>query len=149
MIRFEVPGEPVAQGRPRVVQTAAGPRGIDPRKSRSYKATVRLFAAHAYHDTPLEGPLMVYVDIYRQIQRTGSKKLKAAKLAGDVRPVVKPDIDNVFKAVTDACTGVIWKDDNQIVSTTINKYYSDRPRVAVRVTEIRGENHAGESTNRN
>lgn len=135
-IKFEVPGEPVAQGRPRVVRTPNGVRGVDPVKSRSYKAVVSLFAARTYRDDPLTTPLRVEVKIYRTIQKTGSKRLKADKEAGKVRPVVKPDLDNVFKAVTDACTGILWHDDNQIVEAHIGKYYSLRPRVEVIVSEI-------------
>ena len=49
---------------------------------------------------------------------------------------MKPDIDNLFKAVTDACTGIVWKDDNQIVSTKSDKFYSEVPRVENYVEEL-------------
>lgn len=132
MIIISIPGEPVGQGRPRVTRWGA----YDPPKSKAYKQLVRRYAKSIYHGEILAGPLVVGMRIYRPIQKTGSKKLHADKAAGIVRPAVKPDIDNVFKAVTDALTGVVWVDDNQIVETTIKKYYGTEPRVEVDIKEI-------------
>ncbi|WP_225047434.1 RusA family crossover junction endodeoxyribonuclease [Lacticaseibacillus kribbianus] len=139
--RIVVPGEPVAQGRPRVYRTPRGVRGVDPAKSRQYKALVSQQAQRQWHGEPLSGPLAVNVTIYRSIQQSGSKRLKMAKHAGTVRPIVKPDADNYYKAVSDALTGIVWEDDNQIVTITVAKYYDDGggPRAEITVED---ENYA-------
>jgi Holliday junction resolvase RusA-like endonuclease len=85
---------------------------------------------------PYTKPVKVTLDIYRPIQKSGSKALRAAKAAGEVLPVVKPDIDNVFKAVTDAVKGIAWVDDNQICVAVISKRYSDTPRIEMKIDEI-------------
>jgi Holliday junction resolvase RusA-like endonuclease len=36
----------------------------------------------------------------------------------------------------DALNGVVWRDDAQIVSGLIEKYFSDRPRLSVQVVPI-------------
>ncbi|WP_261806191.1 RusA family crossover junction endodeoxyribonuclease [Lapidilactobacillus luobeiensis] len=74
--------------------------------------------------------------MYRYLPKSGSKALKLRRLNGDDRPTVKPDIDNYFKAVTDAVKGILWVDDNQIVESFISKYYSDDPRVELEITQI-------------
>ncbi|MEE6755535.1 RusA family crossover junction endodeoxyribonuclease, partial [Limosilactobacillus reuteri] len=37
---------------------------------------------------------------------------------------------------TDACTGVVWHDDNQIVSVQMEKMYAKEPRVEMEVHEL-------------
>jgi Holliday junction resolvase RusA-like endonuclease len=74
--------------------------------------------------------------IYRQIPASDSRHKRDLKASGFIRATVKPDVDNVFKAVTDACTGIVWHDDNQIVEAHIVKQYSDRPRAILEVEEL-------------
>lgn len=45
----------------------------------------------------------------------------------------KPDLDNLVKALKDALTGIVWKDDAQIVSLCARKTYGDRPAIYVKV----------------
>ena len=52
---------------------------------------------------------------------TKAKRLMAQR--GILRPVVKPDIDNVAKAILDALNGVAFADDRQIVQVTCEKWY--------------------------
>jgi crossover junction endodeoxyribonuclease RusA len=40
-----------------------------------------------------------------------------------VRPTTKPDIDKLCRAILDAGTGVIWKDDSQVVSLHAHKVW--------------------------
>lgn len=60
MIRIEIPGEPVAQGRPRFARRGKYVSTYDPPKSRAYKRKV---AKHAHASMtsrePLTGPLEV------------------------------------------------------------------------------------------
>ena len=52
---------------------------------------------------------------------------------GEERPIIRPDLDNISKIICDAITNfrLIWRDDNQIVSMKLDKYYSLQPRVEV------------------
>ena len=45
------------------------------------------------------------------------------------------DMDNIIKIIADALNQIAYKDDSQIVDTTIQKYYSDNPRVIVMIKE--------------
>lgn len=84
----------------------------------------------------MTGPVAITMRVYRSIQKTGNKALKADKESGKLRPTVKPDVDNFYKAVSDALTGVVWRDDNQIVQVNVGKWYSDEPRVELVVKEL-------------
>jgi Holliday junction resolvase RusA-like endonuclease len=62
-------------------------------------------------------------------------------------PSVRPDIDNYVKAVLDACNGVVYKDDGQIISLTVSKAYADVPGVEIliqgRPEPVKGMMHVG------
>jgi len=48
----------------------------------------------------------------------------------------KPDIDKTSRAILDACTGVVWKDDSQVVELRARKTYGLVDLVQVCVTEL-------------
>lgn len=50
-------------------------------------------------------------------------------------PTGKPDVLKLARAVEDACTGILWHDDAQIVSEYLVKEYGDPPGVVVIVME--------------
>lgn len=130
-----VPGDPVPAGRPRFTRQG---HAFDPKKSRRYKAMVKQSAALQYHGPLIENKaIVVKIAIYRQIQKSVSHKEHDRRLSGEHRPIVKPDTSNYVKLIEDALTGVIWKDDNLIVSLVAEKYYSDDPRIEVTVTEAK------------
>jgi Holliday junction resolvase RusA-like endonuclease len=57
-------------------------------------------------------------------------------LLGYVRPVVKPDADNLLKTIADALNGVCYSDDSQIVEVTLNKWYAEEPKAEILIREI-------------
>lgn len=69
MIRIDIPGEPVAQGRPRFARRGKYVSTYDPPKSRAYKQKVAIYARTSMASREaISGPLEVTVYIYRQIQ---------------------------------------------------------------------------------
>ncbi|WP_262315385.1 RusA family crossover junction endodeoxyribonuclease [Lacticaseibacillus parakribbianus] len=137
MIHLTIIGVPVPQGRPKFSARGGFARAYDPKTSRDYKFTVATQASQQYHSEPLTGPVACHVKVYRPIQKSGSKRLRAAKAAGLIRPTVKGDTDNYFKAITDALTGLVWIDDAQIVDSSCSKYYTEDPRVEITIEEIK------------
>ena len=117
MIKLVIDGEPVAASRPRV--TRKGWAYIAP-KYKAYKDRAHLIVKNQYKGE----------------QKSVSKAERNRRLLNEHRPIFKPDIDNLFKAVTDACTGVVWHDDNQIVSVQMEKMYAEDPRVEMEVEEL-------------
>ena len=134
-LSFSISGEAVPQGRPRFTTRGGFPRAYDPPKSRAYKDLVRcsyagMMTAELYTEVFKNfssGVFSLKVTEYRAIPKSWSKRRKEeAKY-----PVSKPDIDNVYKIVSDALNGIVWKDDSQVVHGEIWKKYSDFPRVDI------------------
>ena len=140
-ISFEIPGPPVAQGRPRAGKINYGRRKgqtvvYDPQESKDYKRFVALIARQHAPRKPIEGPVRAIIKIYRQIPKSTTKKDRQAILEGIKRPTVKSDIDNYTKSILDACNKIIYQDDSQVVDLIASKYYSDNPRVEVTIREL-------------
>lgn len=133
-LKLVIPGEPCAQGRPRFSTAGGFVKAYDPAKSRNYKAFVKYVATHEaqkqgwlYTELPLSMSLVAYMGI----PKSKSKKFKQAALEKVERPTKKPDLSNIVKGVEDALNGLLYKDDSQIVNLTLEKYYSDEPRLEV------------------
>jgi Holliday junction resolvase RusA-like endonuclease len=133
MIRFFVPGEPVAQGRPRMTTVCGHPTAYDPAKSRDYKQMARVFAQEAVQGKPLlDEAVALKVVVLRSIPRSFSKKKQKACQNGAICPTSKPDLDNFLKAIKDAMTGVVWRDDSLVVEYLgCKKIYSITPGIRV------------------
>ena len=79
-------------------------------------------------------PLKTIIDVYMPIPKSFSKKKYEQALKGEIRPIVKPDCDNIAKNINDALNGIVYPDDKQIISLTVNKFYSDKEFVLVTIT---------------
>ncbi|NNV08118.1 RusA family crossover junction endodeoxyribonuclease [Geobacillus sp. MMMUD3] len=136
MIKLIVYGEPVAQGRPRATTVNGRVRMYDPKKSRDFKHYLKLAASKHRPEQLIEGPISLEVKVYKPTLKSFSKKKKVAAEAGQIRPISKPDVSNYLKLIEDALTGVIWKDDSQIIDCSISKYYSETPRTEIQIKEM-------------
>lgn len=81
-------------------------------------------------------PLDIRIIAYYPIPKRVSKKRLNEMLEYRMRPVVKPDLDNVAKLICDALNGLAWHDDNAIVDMQVRKFYSTQPRVEVIIKAI-------------
>lgn len=150
-------GEPVAQGRPRFSRFAGPgrpmlehPRAIDPKKSSSWKRDARaeMLAARGGGDLMFpDGPLRVHVLAVFSCPKGDWRKASPVPR----RPHAKrPDAENVAKAVLDACSEVIFRDDAQVAELVIEKVIAaqgEAPfvRVTVREWPVRECSSVGES----
>ncbi|MFA6134707.1 MAG: RusA family crossover junction endodeoxyribonuclease [Phycisphaerae bacterium] len=134
---FTVPGNPVGKGRPRITTRGGKPRSYTPAKTRSYEATVAKWAKAAMRGhPPFQGACTLSVVAYMPIATSWSAKKRAAALAGELLPTVKPDADNAIKAICDAINGIVWHDDVQVIDGRVVKLYSGNPRVEVSVVHL-------------
>lgn len=133
-----VPGAPVPKGRPRLSTINGQARAFTPAKTRRYEDLIRLEAGKIMEGrAQLEGPTSVTILAYMAMpQALAKSKAKcAAALAGNLRPLTKPDVDNFAKTI-DALNGIVWRDDSQVVSLIVSKFYSDRPRLELYACEV-------------
>lgn len=135
-MKFEFDIEPVEQARPRATRMGKGIRLYDPKKVTVFKRQLGMLAKQQMLDRglePFDGPLEVCMEFYRPVQASISKKERARRLSGVHRPTVKPDLDNYIKSTSDALNGILWADDNLIISLEAKKFYAEKPHLIVEI----------------
>lgn len=122
-------------GKERVRMTRSG-HAYTPERTVNYESRLAFAAQEVMGERPpLVGELVVEIDAYMAIPESKPKKWKAAALSGELRPTKKPDYDN-FAKICDALNLIVWVDDAQIVDGRIRKFYSDRPRMEIKVSVL-------------
>lgn len=135
-IQFQVPGDPVAKGRPRFARRGNFVSTYTPAKTKDYEARVRELAIEAMEGrSPLDTPILAIIKICMPVPASYSKARRQACLDTREMPTKKPDWDNVAKAITDSLNGIVYVDDCQIVSVYITKRYSMEAGVDVTIRE--------------
>jgi Holliday junction resolvase RusA-like endonuclease len=105
-------------------------------RTRKYESQLRFAAQQEMAGrSPTPQPVTVTVEARFQIPTTWSEKKRKAALAGHIWPTVRPDCENLIKAL-DAFNGVVWIDDKQIIAETVHKIYSERPGLTVVIETI-------------
>jgi len=81
---------------------------------------------------PIDGPVSAHLIF--SFERPSSWPKRRA----DRWKVARPDIDNLVKSVLDACNGIVYRDDAQVVVLVAEKViiFDDEPHVRVDFTEI-------------
>lgn len=144
-IHLIIPGEPVAQGRPKFTQAAGFPRAYDPPKSKVYKERIRseaqaaLWQRQAEKITGKKWPLRAEVRAYCSIPKSWSKRDQEDALNGYIWPTGRPDLDNYIKIALDALNEVLFPDDSQIVQLASEKRYSAAPRLEITIEVLPDE----------
>lgn len=134
-VRFVIPGEPHGKARPRF-NTHTG-HAITPEKTANYETLAQWeYTRQCGHKFLDDAMLDMRIIAYYAVPKSDSKKLRARKLAGEVRPTKKPDMDNVIKIIADALNTVAYRDDTQIVDCQCRKFYSEEPRVEVIIRTV-------------
>lgn len=96
-VRFTVLGEPKGKGRPRF-STQTG-RAFTPKQTVNYETLVHteyMVQCKGFR-FPDDAMLDMRILAYYSIPKSGSKKVKAQKLANVIRPTKKPDIQKAME----------------------------------------------------
>jgi crossover junction endodeoxyribonuclease RusA len=134
---FEVRGIPIPQGTARAF--VAGGRAYlatDANRTNSpigsWRSAIRDTAQRVMGEQPLiAGPV--------EVTATFAMPRPASLPKRVTQPDAKPDLDKLARALLDAMTGVVIRDDAQVVGLQLRKRYdSDQPGVSVHVREIPG-----------
>lgn len=131
---FTVSGKPEGKGRPIFNSHTKSAR--TPEKTVIYENHVRYSFMTSKDYRKYDGCVKASIVAYYPIPIKTSKKNRAAMLEGKIRPTVKPDLDNIIKAILDSLNSVAYNDDAAIVELSSKKYYSEDPRVEVTLEEI-------------
>lgn len=146
-IDFDVPGVPTGKARPRVVHHAGcRAEAYTPARTLIFENLCRFEffqAAGEGYDKPSADlffagsvPLRIEITAYYIMPASVSKRRRADMSNGKIRPMKKPDADNVAKSVLDALNGVAYKDDAQVVELLISKEWAEINLTHVHIEEL-------------
>lgn len=123
-----VPGRPAPQGS----KTHKG-KGVMVESSKAlapWRTTVAWHAAQAYRSAPLAGALRLDVEFVWPRPKSLPKRKPTPPMT------TKPDVDKLARGVMDALTGVVWRDDSQVIDLHPTKRYAEldeRPGAHIKV----------------
>lgn len=146
-ISFSIPGQPFGKQRPRVsVRKGKGKDGEEKTLSKAYtpKETVQYenLIKMAYQEVAKgwkfkdDAELDVRIIAYYEIPKSTSKKRRKLMLEHKIRPIKKPDWDNIGKIVCDSLNLIAYHDDSNVVDAQVRKFFSENPRVDVTIKRI-------------
>lgn len=146
-LAFEVHSAPKGKARPRVVRNNGRVHTFTPKETRSLEDLIRFEARQVMSMNGLEifardEPLRATIYAFFALPKSETKKRKEQMLRGCLLPTKKPDCDNVAKLVLDALNGVVYYDDAQVTSLSIQKGFAETPRIVVFI-ESEAIPHAG------
>lgn len=143
MIVFTVYGNPATAGSKKGFYNKKAKRVIitdDSKRSRPWKAMVSDAAAGAMGGAGfLEGALVVRLAFFvpRPKGHYGSGRNSGkVKDSAPLSPIVKPDLLKLARAIEDALTAIVYRDDSQIVREVLEKHYGEPARVEVEVRRM-------------
>jgi len=118
-LSFTIPGAPRGKGRPKFARHGNFVRTYTDSATAAYENLVALAATAAHEGRPrLDGPLAVTILFVLPRPKSASKRV--------VMPAVRPDLDNLQKAVLDGCNQAgVWADDSRVVEMFARKVYGE------------------------
>ena len=81
-------------------------------------------------------PCIVKYDAYLPTPNAFNVIDKFLAECGIIRPICKPDFDNIAKKYSDMYNSNIWIDDSQVIDGEVHKYYSILPRVEITLSYL-------------
>ena len=136
-MEFEVIGAPVGKRRPKFSTVHGYAQAIKPKEDVIYENLVKLsFQQAKPSDYNLfDKAVKMTILACFAIPKSFSKKKQKEALEGTIRPLTKPDADNIAKIICDALNDIAYKDDTQIIELTITKQYASEPKVKITLVE--------------
>ena len=121
-IEFYATGLPKPQGSKKAIPHATTGRPIliesNPAGHHAWRRTVATVAAFTMRGRPpLEGPLTVQMTFALPRPKSHPKTRPSW-------PTGRPDLDKLARAVGDSCTGIVWRDDAQVVYLVLRKCWA-------------------------
>lgn len=132
MFRIEIPGDPIPWMRAGYNKKTGAIYDQQPRDRKWYRS---IFAS-IYKSEPFLGPIDLQILWLMRIPESISAKMKRDMISNYVMHTKKPDVDNLEKLLLDTMTGIIYKDDCQVVHVDKAKRYSSIPATIIKITAI-------------
>jgi len=138
-MKITILGEPMAIQSMRI--TNKGHR-YQPKKNLNYKAQIRsqLLQQLPKSFVPLRGPVIIkdLIYVFPPLKNFPKYKINMLKNGNTIYKKTKPDLlDNLSKGFFDACEGILFLNDSQIVECKgMKKVYGLKPRIEFEIEEV-------------
>lgn len=139
MITFFIPGVPAPGGSKTGFPLKSGRVIMAPacKRTKPWMAVCAVVARQAMQDGRhelLTGPLRLDVDFFLPRIKGHYRANGALKPNAPIWHTVKPDRTKLLRALEDALTGIVWRDDSAVVCGESRKLYGDCAGARVTVT---------------
>jgi len=142
-LKFEVMGK--VTGKARVRFSRVG-HTFTPNSNMEYEFRIQQALKQSMDKLHLEGVqssvrgFTVAIRAFYKVRDSYSKKKQQQCLDGLV-PCPKPDVDNIAKIVMDALNGLLWKDDQDVITLVVGKQwaYEEKIQVGVKWEQVKLE----------
>lgn len=133
-LAFTITGEPKGQPRPRAFARKMGAvhvaRFYDSDVADAWKRAVKRALFEMLEENRWEltlGPVSVSLN-FAMPRPKSHRSAKGLRPSASKFHVNKPDVDNLAKLILDQITrsGCVWRDDSQVVSLTVHKFWASR-----------------------
>lgn len=89
------------------------------------------------------GPVRVRINAVFTVPAKWPVEKKKLAIRNEILPEMKPDCDNIAKAILDSLNGIAYKDDSQVAELTVVKRFGHEAFCTCRIDSDRGgENDA-------
>jgi Holliday junction resolvase RusA-like endonuclease len=147
-VRFTVFGDAKSAGSKRAYRHPSTGKVVvteTVRGSKSWQGSVAAAGAEAHRGSLLDGPLRVAFIFYRPRPKSHhgtGRNADKVKSSAPPFPATRPDVLKLARGVEDALTGIVWRDDAQIVTEELRKRWGSPARVEIEVEELDHESRA-------
>lgn len=133
-MNFIVEGKPIGKARPRVTTRGGFARAYTPKPTTEYETQIKTaFLLSDKKGLDFNKPIKIAVVAAYEIPKSFSRKEREQALQRQIKPCVKPDIDNVIKTVLDALNDLAYADDKQVTMVKATKLYGERAYICVEI----------------
>lgn len=103
--------------------------------TKDWMSQVAEAARKAYNGPLLDGPIRLELS-FKRPRPKGHYGRHGVRLSAPAYPTTRPDTVKLTRAVEDALTGVLWRDDSQVVEHLLFKAWGEFYGVYVTVEEL-------------
>lgn len=139
-INFFFPVSPVAVQSARFRRAGKFIRSYQPEKVTDYKKAISILAREQLPEgfqIFQKGIAIESEFIYPCLKSFPKKLVSMIEQGKIIYKITRPDLtDNLHKALNDALSGVVWKDDGLIAAVSSRKIYGITPGIKLRVFEL-------------
>lgn len=131
-INISIKGMPEAKQSARFTKSGIA---FQPKKVVNYKDNLRyqIIAQLPKGFVPFSNPVEIIYQFIFPFLSTHSRKKRSA---GKLFKATKPDLDNLQKSTNDAMNNVVFYDDSQICSASIEKFYGEVPGINISIRSV-------------